>query len=527
MSAAAGVTRRAPWLLLALCLALGAGFRWYHLDRQTFWYDEMFTRFWATGRSWSDIRESVPATEVSASQLLRVLALPRERGPRDVIRAITRDDPQHTPLYYLLAHGWIRMFGDSVWTLRALSVLIGLLTLPGIYWLARELGLSIRIAQVAAGLASVSPFFVIYSQEARQYMLWGAEVIVSSALLMRAMRRGRFRDWIWYGMATAAGLYTHLLFVTVMAAHTIVVVASRRPSKESANSSHASVAPFLGVTALAVVGLLPWLAALFASSERAVSHLGWSTGRVGTPYLSGMWAFNYSSLFVDANHSVRFVERPDLGLALDYAFRSAALVLIGIAVFFVWRRVAGLARWFILALISVPFLSLAIPDLLLGGIRSGGGHRYLFPSYIGIVLAVACLLGDDTPVRSRWMRTRAAALCGIVGCSLVSLMVHATAPTWWTKPVGYHLPGAARLVNQTPNPLLVSRVTVNLLSMSTLLKPNAHVLPIRDVAGIAPRRGYSAILVLEPPNGLLAQLRSQAVSVAPVDRQGQLWQILR
>jgi uncharacterized membrane protein len=78
-------------------------------------------------------------------------------------------DPGNPPLYYSLLHGWL-VFGDSEASLRLLSALFGVLTIPLVYALGRTIR-DHRLGIVGALLFAISPFQVWYSQEARAYSL--------------------------------------------------------------------------------------------------------------------------------------------------------------------------------------------------------------------------------------------------------------------------------------------------------------------------------------------------------------------
>lgn len=237
-----------------------------------------------------------------------------------------------------------------------------------------------------------------------------------------------------------------------------------------------------------------------------------------------MWGFNYSSLFVDLNHSVRFIEQYDVPLFLDYIFRAGVLVVLSSGLAFLARRVSHRPRIFLLALIVIPFLTLAVPDLLMGGMRSGGGHRYLIPSYLGVTIAVAALLGEGVSSPSSRER-RCRWLLGVLLCSgIVSLVVHASADTWWTKPVSYYAPRVARIVNQSPHPLLISDVSVNMLSMSYLLEPSVRVLPVRNPDLLHIPAGFRDIFVFAPSQTLFARIRAErGFTLIELDRRGRLW----
>src|SRR5262245_39154059 len=93
---------------------------------------------------------------------------------------------------------------------------------------------------------------------------------------------------------------------------------------------------------------------------------------------------------------------------------------------------------FLLPLILVPFLCLAVPDVIVGGIRSGGGNRYLTPSYLGLEIAVASWLAvglSESKVLRRFIMQ--GALIAILAMGIVSGVIVGRADTWWHKTNGH------------------------------------------------------------------------------------------
>ena len=128
--------RRATVVAVLLVVVLGAVLRLYQLGSQPLWVDEAtslrFARQSLSGLwSWSTIV-----------------------------------DPGNPPLYYSLLHGWL-VFGDSEATLRFMSVVFGVLTIPLVYILGRTIR-DHRLGIVGALLFAISPFQVWYAQEARR-----------------------------------------------------------------------------------------------------------------------------------------------------------------------------------------------------------------------------------------------------------------------------------------------------------------------------------------------------------------------
>lgn len=124
----------------------------------------------------------------------------------EIVRGTAAD--QHPPLYYLLLHAWITA-GESVFQVRYLSVLFGLLAVSLMGWIGRLVGED-RLAFIAAGLMAVSPMHVWYSQEARMYILLCTLGIISGGLCWKLARgEGKPRHWLGFLISSSLAIYTH------------------------------------------------------------------------------------------------------------------------------------------------------------------------------------------------------------------------------------------------------------------------------------------------------------------------------
>ena len=140
--------------LLAAITLLGGFLRFYWIDSQGLWLDEAFS-VWM-GRQ--------PVGEMF-SWLVCI--------------------DQHPPFYYLLLHFWMAL-GDDAFTVRALSALLGTLTIPVIYLLGRRLADG-RVGLLAALILAVSPFHVRFAQEARMYALLTLNASLALYALVRLL----------------------------------------------------------------------------------------------------------------------------------------------------------------------------------------------------------------------------------------------------------------------------------------------------------------------------------------------------
>jgi hypothetical protein len=159
------------------------------------------------------------------------------------------------PLYYVLLHGWISLFGAGDWTVRALSMLASVLALPLVWCLARRLGASREVAGIALVLSAVNPWSVRYAGEARMYSLVALEVLLGALALLRLRERVDRRGVLAVAASTAALLYTHywaqFLLATVGAG--LLWAIWRRPGERAF-----AVRAVLGLV-LGGLSFLPWV----------------------------------------------------------------------------------------------------------------------------------------------------------------------------------------------------------------------------------------------------------------------------
>jgi mannosyltransferase len=148
------------------------------------------------------------------------------------------------PLYYLLLHYWMDLFGDGDFAVRALSGVLSLATLPLAYYAGR------RVARVAASfghiephaeqrtgtaallLFATSPYAIRYGTEARMYSLVVFLSLLFALVLARALEQPGRRRWAAVAVVTAALAYTHYWTLLMLAsvAFFLLLQARRRPA---------------------------------------------------------------------------------------------------------------------------------------------------------------------------------------------------------------------------------------------------------------------------------------------------------
>jgi uncharacterized membrane protein len=159
------------------------------------------------------------------------------------IPAYLRENDSHPIGYYALLSLWIRVAGEDLARMRALSMLFGLASLVLLWRLGRRL-FSPAVGVVATGLVALNPFQIFASNELRMYMPLEFLVLLSTLALWRARESGRgYGWWVAYGTSVALAAYMSYYALLVVAGHLLWVVAltQQRPSAAQVGSAAAAV----------------------------------------------------------------------------------------------------------------------------------------------------------------------------------------------------------------------------------------------------------------------------------------------
>lgn len=190
-------------------------------------------------------RRAIPVAALAllgAGFFLRVwrIALPSLRGDEAFSWMIARQDPgsilrfiwearePHSPLPFLWMKVWIGWAGDGEFTLRFHSLFLTFLILPLVGWWLRSLGRDRAIAIAGMALASVHPYLIWQSQDARQYGTLAFFGVAEPAALLQALRTGRKRDWALFILIGTLGAYYHYNLIILFALQGLWIVAFRR-----------------------------------------------------------------------------------------------------------------------------------------------------------------------------------------------------------------------------------------------------------------------------------------------------------
>ena len=301
--------------------------------------------------------------------------------PLDEIPAALRRDGA-PPLYYVLLHGWMQVFGTGDLAVRALSGLFSVATLPLMWVTGRRLG-GRRVAWAALLALATSPFAVRYATEARMYSLVMLLTVVGGLSLMELLERPSRRAAVGLALVSGLLLYSHYwsFYLLATVGSLLAVRAARDPDPAGPRRS-------LAAMAAGCLLFLPW-----------VPTFVYQLANTGTPWgVPG----NLRSFFDTVTHFAGGYW--DLGIALGLVY--FALITLGV----VGRGVGdgrieldlrghGPGRF--LGAVVLGTLALAV----VAGRLGGSAYAVRYAAVVFPVLVLLMALGADAFTSPRAHRT--------------------------------------------------------------------------------------------------------------------------
>lgn len=173
-------------------LILSAFLRFFHLDFQSPWLDEIHT-----------LNEANPNASLS-----------------DVYNQILSGE-QMPPLYFYIIYFLFKIFGYSIFVARFFSAILGVLSVFVLYKLVKEL-IDKKTALVAALFFGMNYFMIYFSQEARPYILFTFFMLLSFYRMLLYMKLSTIKNAIWFGISASLMLHAHFIGFFTLLAQTII-----------------------------------------------------------------------------------------------------------------------------------------------------------------------------------------------------------------------------------------------------------------------------------------------------------------
>ena len=212
------------WVAVLVLSLLSLVLRVFAIDHDSLWFDEAVT-----------------------ARLVKVPASDFITG-----RAYDIGNP---PFYWIFAGFWSVLFGDSEAGLRSFPAVCGVLTVPFLAVVGRQL-VSPKVGLWGAFLLAISPTAIELSNEARAYALAGLLSVVATWLFIRWVETNRWLDLAFYSLVVFLVCSTHYYGGAIPLAHAASLATLGRDRRRFRSWLGAmAVAGLLGLSMLNVLVL--------------------------------------------------------------------------------------------------------------------------------------------------------------------------------------------------------------------------------------------------------------------------------
>ncbi len=180
--------------IVLLILVLATALRFYHIDYQSVWLDEICSILEADPNiKWSDLEATIMLS-----------------------------DP-HPPLYFALMKILFQLFGYTTLVARVFSAIVGVGGVYALYLLGKEID-NKNTGLLAAFLLAINSFHIYYSQEVRMYALLVLLTVLSYYRLVVYLKENTYKNATLYGLFTGLMLLTQFFGLFVFVSQVIILL---------------------------------------------------------------------------------------------------------------------------------------------------------------------------------------------------------------------------------------------------------------------------------------------------------------
>jgi 4-amino-4-deoxy-L-arabinose transferase-like glycosyltransferase len=205
--------------------------------------------------------------------------------------------PNNHPLHTFLVHIAHRIFGSQPWVIRLPACCAGLLTVAASYVTSRIV-FDKRCALLTAAFVASSPMLILYSTNARGYMMICLVFLSLYVLGIALLRKNTPGRWLLFTILSAAGWYTIPVmlypFGTIVIWLCLSVVAAGNRIDRRSFLQHLLIS-LVAVAALTGIAYLPIIAVSGIESlvgHRFIHPLPWSDCGMRIPsYIHSLWLY--------------------------------------------------------------------------------------------------------------------------------------------------------------------------------------------------------------------------------------------
>ena len=446
-------TRRLINIVFWLAISSAIILRFSHLDSKVFWHDEVYTELRISGYKNIDPHNARLGRVLTKEELLKFQGVSDQKNLRDTLSSLKED--AHTPLYYILLKYWQDIWGNSITAIRSLSAVFGILLLPALYILARQLFESKLAAQIIVSLVAVSPMFIRYSQDARPYPLWALSVIFSTSLLLRALKKNDVTNWFYYSIFIAVSFYSQLLSFYIYLGHFLYVLTTAKLKIEVLGKYIIS----------SVIGILlfsPWLINVVIPKFSSIDA---QTAWLKSP-MPGRQLF--IEHITNLNHLFFSIDFANTSSTLRYIIGFSLVCLVVYSIYTVVRS-SSVSTWLLPTVLSLSSFVFLYQDLILGGQRTRI-NQYFLLSYIAIFMMIGFnIFLKVTSSNEKQSIIWSGIFCFLIIVSTITNYQTSAKATWW----GWSIfqVEMAEIINSADNPLVISQERMgNIMPLFYLLE---------------------------------------------------------
>jgi mannosyltransferase len=296
----------------------------------------------------------------------------------------------HPPLYYLLLHFWMKVFGEGDDAVRSLSGVFSIATLPLIWIAGRRYGGRIA-ATSALILLATSPFAVRYGTEARMYSLVMLLVVAGWLLVYDALERPAIGRLAAIALVSGLLALSHYWGLYLLAATALLLLWLWRRGRDAA------LRIVIAITAGGVL-FLPWLPSFLSQAantgtpwgrpERptnvlAVTFTDWGGGPNGEAQTIGILLILFLLLALFG----RAIDRQRVELDLRTQPRARPEVAVNILTFFIATVIAYASG----GAFASRYTAVVFPVVIL--LAALGLTRFMDMRVVAVALAAVAVLG--------------------------------------------------------------------------------------------------------------------------------------
>lgn len=264
-----------PTVLLVLLLLIAAALRFYKIDSHGLAGDEKYSVYVS---QFVVIEGGEEPNAIKDAAYFTPKQFWADVKPHHFFESIARLDTGNGAFYTLSLRLWMNVFGNSDASARSLSVVFNLLTIFLLYIFVAEFFNNRFLALLVVFLSTISPFFISFSQVARNYAMLFFFALAATYLLLRLIRKYRLGqrfqiELVLYGFTALICLLCHISTAVLFVVHGFFVLIYFREKNLIISLLLTAIIPVVGMALWLSSEGGKWMFEYVANSVRTYNYL--------------------------------------------------------------------------------------------------------------------------------------------------------------------------------------------------------------------------------------------------------------